>query len=61
MDKSQSKLQQELKGLSLSYREVETFKIQLEKILSNLMSTDLASSRQLYQMKSRDFLEFKLL
>lgn len=61
MDKSQSKLQQELKGLSLSYREVETFKIQLEKILSNLMSTDLASSRQFYQMKSRDFLEFKLL
>jgi len=61
MDKSQSKLQQELKGLSLSYREVETFKIQLEKILSNLMSTDLASSRQFYQTKSRDFLEFKLL
>lgn len=61
MDKSQSKLQQELKGLYLSYREVETFKIQLEKILSNLMSTDLASSRQFYQTKSRDFLEFKLL
>lgn len=61
MDKSQSKLQQELKGLSLSYREVETFKIQVEKILSNLMSTDLASSRQFYQTKSRDFLEFKLL